>query len=229
MGFLPGKTDGNKCQTPESITETFLSVFWESGRGMTLLEISFLYQLYFCFHSCVLQEDLFAVKLSNSSLKNYQLFGNVLLSNEPGAWAQPVGSEAPWFLWDSCRRTLNFLLAEACGFTLEQKGNLLVKGSLGLHFRLGLCAVQVAGSMPKCYFCWSLSNPDVFLLYPYLSRFIQLLIQLVDCSREFLLLKVCFSFRNCFVMQMLLFVISQFLKLLEIIPGLCLTLASFKL
>lgn len=64
-----------------------------------------------------------------------------------------------------------------------------------IAFQAGdVCAVQVAGSMPKCYFCWSLYYPDVFLFYQYVSRFIQLLIELMDCSRELLLLKVCFFF-----------------------------------
>lgn len=39
----------------------------------------------FCFHSCVLQEDLFAMKLRKISLKNYQFFGSVLFSDEAGA------------------------------------------------------------------------------------------------------------------------------------------------
>lgn len=126
---------------------------------MTLPEISFFYRMYFCFHSCVLQEDLFAVKLRNSSLKNDQLFGTVLFRNEPGAWAQPGAYEAPWFLWDSCRRTLNFLLAEACGFILEQKGNILVKWSLGLHFRLG-----------KCVQCrWLVPCPSVTSVGPFIT------------------------------------------------------------
>lgn len=57
-------------------------------------------------------------------------------------------------------------------------------------------AVQVAGSMPKCYFCWSLYNPDVFLLYQYVVKFIQLLIEVMDRSWEFLLLKVCFFLKT---------------------------------
>lgn len=51
---------------------------------MALLEISFIYQM-FCFHSCVLQEDFFAMKLRKSSLTNHQFFGNVLFSDEAGA------------------------------------------------------------------------------------------------------------------------------------------------
>lgn len=67
-----------------------------------------------------------------------------------------------------------------------------------MAFKAGdvVCTAQVAGSMPKCYFCWSLYNPDVFLLYQYVGRFIQLLIEMMDCSREFLLLKVCFFFNT---------------------------------
>lgn len=74
-----------------------------------------------------------------------------------------------------------------------------------IAFKAGaVCAVQVAGSMPKCYFSWSLYNPDVFLLYQCVGSFIQLLIEVMDCSREFLLLRVCFFLKSCSVMQMLL-------------------------
>lgn len=99
-----------------------------------------------------------------------------------------------------------------------------------MAFKAGdvVCTVQVAGSMPKCYFCWSLYNPDVFLLYQYVGGFIQLLIEMMDCSREFCCLKFV-SFSKLLCNADAPFVISQFLKLLEIIPGLCFSLASFKL
>lgn len=108
-----------------------------------------------------------------------------------------MGYETPWFPWDSNRRILNFLLAEACGFILEQNRNILVEVEPGIAFRAGgVCAVQVAGPMPKCYFCWSLYYPDVFLLCQYVGGSVQLLIRMMDCSREFLLLETLFLFKK---------------------------------